>query len=160
MRILLPIATLALVHGLCYGAAAELVAACQWRFATAEARFRMPGPRFGIVLGTQRLANLIGEDAARQCVLRDAPFGAPEAHSLGYINGIHETADWPETTKKVLSQVTPLDAETYAKLSARQRTDTCNADLAALIHSVTRGSVKARVHAYLDQMAAERKARA
>lgn len=153
------IATLALVHGPCYGAAAELVAACQWRFATPDARFRMPGSRFGIVLGTHRLANLIGADAARQCVLRDKPFDAEEAQSLGYINGIREVADWPDQTAQVLSQVTPLSAETFASLSARQRQDTRDADLAALVHSATQGSVKASVQRYLDEVATKRQAK-
>lgn len=61
-----PFATLALVHGACYGAAADLVAACHFRVAAPDARFRMPGLRFDLVLGTRiilrRLMLSIGQD--------------------------------------------------------------------------------------------------
>ncbi len=51
-----PLTTLALCHGSALGAGADLVAACDWRIAAPTTRFRMPGMRFGIVLGTRRLA--------------------------------------------------------------------------------------------------------
>ena len=154
------VATMALVHGPCYGAAAELVAACEWRFMSPDARFRMPGSRFGIVLGTARLANLVGADAARQLVLRDKPFGAEEAISTGYINAVSDVSDWPGRLDAALAQVTALDAETYAALAGRRRIDTRDADMAALVASATRGSITQKVQAYLDEMAAARKTKA
>ena len=152
-------ATLALVHGPCYGAAAELVAACEWRFIAPDTRFRMPGSRFGIVLGTRRLTRLIGADATRQLVLRDKPFGAEEALTTGYINAIADPDCWPEQVAEVLGKVTPLDADTYAELAERRREDTREADMAALVQSVTNGSVKAKIQDYLEEIAAHKAAK-
>ncbi|MEM9060972.1 MAG: enoyl-CoA hydratase/isomerase family protein [Pseudomonadota bacterium] len=150
------VATLALVHGACYGAAADLVAACQWRVATPEARFRMPGSRFGLVLGTARLTALVGEDRARALLLRDKPFGVEEALTAGFLTAAASEDDWPATTDTVLGQVSALDPETFTALSARKRGDTREADMAALVASATHGSVKARVQAYLAEMAAKK----
>lgn len=152
-------ATLALVHGACYGAAADLVAACQWRVATPEARFRMPGSRFGLVLGTHRLANLVGADSARALLLRDRPFGAEEALGSGFLTDIADEVAWSETEQRIQRQAETLNAETFSALSERMIPDTRNADLAALVRAASHGSVKARVRTYLDDVAAAREAR-
>ena len=152
-----PIATVSLVHGPCYGAAADLAAACQWRIVAPDARFRMPGPRFGIILGTRRLANMLGADNARQLLLRDKPFKADEALSTGFITEIADQADWPGIVSRIHDDVTALDAATYRRLIDRQRSDTRDGDLAELVRSASAGSVKSRILAYLDQMAAARK---
>src|SRR4051794_29436361 len=55
-----PYETLALSHGRVFGAGADLVASCGLRIATPDAEFRMPGPCFGVVLGTRRLASRVG----------------------------------------------------------------------------------------------------
>jgi hypothetical protein len=58
------------------GAGADLVAACDWRIAAPATRFRMPGLRFGIVLGTRRFAALVGADAAHEILVTSRSFGA------------------------------------------------------------------------------------
>ena len=73
--------TLALVHGRCFGAGADIVASCSQRIASADSSFRMPGLQFGIVLGTRRLAALIGGDAARDILQNSRIFDAETAHS-------------------------------------------------------------------------------
>ena len=151
-----PIATASLVHGPCYGAAADLAAACQWRIAAPDARFRMPGPRFGIILGTRRLANLVGADAARTLLLRDKPFSAEAALETGFVSEIAEQDDWPGIIERIEARVIALDAETFRRLSDRQRTDTRDEDMAELVRSASDGSVRARILAYLDEMAAAR----
>lgn len=60
-----PFATLALAQGKNFGAGVDLVLACGKRVATADAQFRMPGLKFGLQLGTRRLAARIGGDRAR-----------------------------------------------------------------------------------------------
>ncbi|MEQ1714110.1 MAG: enoyl-CoA hydratase/isomerase family protein, partial [Hyphomicrobium sp.] len=47
-----PFVTMAIAHGPCFGAAADLVAASTIRIASDDTGFRMPGLRFGIALGT------------------------------------------------------------------------------------------------------------
>jgi enoyl-CoA hydratase/carnithine racemase len=55
-----PYLTVAVVEGAAVGAGADLVAACDHRLAAPTATFRFPGSRFGVVLGTRRLAALTG----------------------------------------------------------------------------------------------------
>ena len=59
-----PCATLALAHGRNFGAGVDLFGACRRRYCTSAATFRMPGLKFGIVLGTRRFASLVGREAA------------------------------------------------------------------------------------------------
>ena len=147
-----PCATLAFVHGPCYGAAAELVAACRWRVATPDARFRMPGSRFGIVLGTRRLSNLVGADAARQLVLREQPFGADEALETGLLTRVAQDSEWPTIEAEVLEQAAALSPGTFSALMSRMHEDTGDGDLAALVRSASEGSVKERIQAYLAEV--------
>ena len=51
-----PCLTVALAHGRNFGAGVDLFGACKWRLATPDASFRMPGLKFGLVLGTRRFA--------------------------------------------------------------------------------------------------------
>ena len=128
-----PLATVAMVHGPCYGAAADLVAACKWRLGTPDCRFRMPGLRFGIVLGTKRLTNLVGADKARALLLRDKPFGAEEALDSGFLTEICEREVWDLRFDKIKHDGLALSAEAFEALSDRTVIDTRDADLVALI---------------------------
>jgi enoyl-CoA hydratase len=49
-----PFVTIACAHGNALGAGADVFAACTYRIAAPDARFRMPGWQFGIALGTRR----------------------------------------------------------------------------------------------------------
>jgi hypothetical protein len=51
---------MALAQGGCFGAGADIVAACGTAVAAADAKFRMPGWKFGLALGTRRLAVRVG----------------------------------------------------------------------------------------------------
>ncbi|NNF79310.1 MAG: enoyl-CoA hydratase/isomerase family protein, partial [Rhizobiales bacterium] len=134
----------------CYGAAADLVAACQWRVATSDARFRMPGLNFGIVLGTNRLTNLVGADTAHALLLRTKPFNANEAADCKFIQEIAERSDWPEAEDRALDSVMTLTAANFAAMTERTRCSDRKADMAALVRSASTGSIKARIQAYLD----------
>jgi enoyl-CoA hydratase/carnithine racemase len=80
-----PMTTLAFVHGRCFGAAADLFCACDHRFAASDATFRFPGLRFGAVLGTRRLARLIGPDDARDVLESSGVIDATRATRLGMV---------------------------------------------------------------------------
>ncbi|NDE42452.1 MAG: enoyl-CoA hydratase/isomerase family protein, partial [Betaproteobacteria bacterium] len=78
-----PIRTVALAHGRTWGAGADLFAVCEQRLVNSDTTLRFPGAQFGIVLGTRRLAQRIGVDAARALVLEGGELDAPQALSLG-----------------------------------------------------------------------------
>ena len=146
-----PLATLALVHGPCYGAAAELVASCQWRVATPDAKFRMPGPKFGLVLGTRRLVALIGENAFRRLILNDSPFNSAEGLSAGYLTQIADKQEWSDIETAVLAKASALAPATFTRLSSQLRQDFSDSDLAELVRSTTDWSVKERILSYLNE---------
>ncbi len=147
-----PFATLALAHGPCYGAAADLLAACQRRVCTPDARFRMPGLNFGIVLGTGRLTRLVGADTAQSLLLRSAPFSAEEAKTCGFIQEIEDQANWPEVERRALKAALSVSAENFKAMRARTSQSDRNDDMAALVRSAASGSVKSRIAAYLQAL--------
>lgn len=59
-----PFLSFALVDGPAVGAGADLVAACDVRVGTRNARFRFPGSQFGIALGLRRLLQVVREPNA------------------------------------------------------------------------------------------------
>src|SRR3546814_15241911 len=59
-----PFLTVAVGHGRHIGAGADMFVACQRRIVVGEAAFRFPGAAFGLVLGTGRLARLVGSASA------------------------------------------------------------------------------------------------
>jgi len=144
----LPITTLAVAQGRVFGAGADLFAVCDHRVALEGASFAFPGPAFGLVLGTARLAALVGDGAARRILLAGAPVRREEALALGLATAGDETG-----MAAVRAAAERLDAETVAALHARTRRADDAADLAALARSVARPGLKARVLAYRAAMA-------
>ena len=59
-----PLLTLACIEGAAFGAGADLAVACRLRMGTASAKFKFPGSRFGLVLGSRRLGQCVGADRA------------------------------------------------------------------------------------------------
>ncbi len=151
-----PIATLALVHGSCFGAAADLIAACRWRVAAPGTKFRMPGLRFGVVLGVRRLANLIGSDSARALLESSKVFDHEEALAAGILTDIALQGDWPKLIEASARTATTLAPEAQAALLQTTVPDTRDADLAALARSVVQPGLKDRIAAYLAALQSKR----
>ena len=147
-------ATLALVHGSCFGAAADLVLACDARVAAPNARFRMPGAHFGLILGTRRLSDKVGEKNARCLLLSDTPFDAETARKTGFVTAIESPEHWPDHVNNLAKRICQLSPGTYSRLSARLIHDSRSEDMAALIESVTDGSIKSRMIDYQARMLA------
>lgn len=146
-----PFATLALVHGACFGAAADIVAACGRRAAVPGATFRMPGLRFGVVLGTRRLADLIGPDRARSLLETTRVFAAEEARDLGFLTDIVAEDAWPELIERTRTAAEALPLMAQRALLERTTPDTRDADMAALVRSVATPGLQARIAAFLDE---------
>ena len=144
-----PFETLALAHGRNFGAGVDLIGACSRRVATAEATFRMPGLKFGIVLGTHRFALQVGGDAARAILSESKTFGSEEGRRIGFLTEIAETGDWPATIERMATAAAALPPEAHAKLVAATRTDTRDADLAELVRSAAAPGIKERIAEYL-----------
>lgn len=150
-----PIPTVAVAHGATMGAGADLVAACQTRWALPGARFAFPGAGFGLALGTRRLARRIGSEAARDLVGSGRRIDAEEAASLGLIQRVVE----PETVDADVMaalRLSTLDPVTTARICALTVSDTRESDLANLVQSAARPGLKSRITAYVAALQARK----
>jgi len=92
----LPMITVALIDGDCFGGALDLVLAFDLRFATPRARFAHPGARLGIVTGfggTSRWRKAIDRAAARRLFLGNERLTAVEAMEVGIVDRVSESFD-------------------------------------------------------------------
>lgn len=87
----LPTVTIALVAGPAIGAGADLVAACDIRAGTPAARFQFPGPRFSLMLGSDRQRQILTPTGLVELTLRTRRVDAAEAHRHGLLT--HLIAD-------------------------------------------------------------------
>jgi enoyl-CoA hydratase len=143
-----PFATLAIAHGRNFGAGVDLFVACETRIAAPDATFRMPGLRFGVQLGTRRLARRIGEDAARAMLEETRTVGATEALALGLATHVSEPFKWDQLIADALQRATALSVEAAMRLRKATATDTRAADLADLVSSATVPGFKSRIETY------------
>lgn len=145
-----PFATLALAHGRVFGAGADIVACCSQRIAAADTTFRMPGLRFGVVLGTRRLMHRIGADRARDILASSRTFDAEEALDAGFLTGIAAPDEWPSVITGANHAAATLSAAAVAALHRRTVIDSRAEDMAELAHSVSTPGLKERIRAYRD----------
>ncbi|MBU1213289.1 MAG: enoyl-CoA hydratase/isomerase family protein [Alphaproteobacteria bacterium] len=147
-----PFLTMALVHGSCFGAAADLVASCTHRIAAPGTRFRMPGLKFGVALGTRRLSEVVGRDAALDILLDAKVFETDEALKMGFLTRVAGTGDWEAEAGRLSASVSSLPDKSFARLLRLTRPDHRNADMAELAGSVAEPGLKQRIEAYLAAM--------
>lgn len=145
-----PFVTLALAQGRIMGAGADLFCACSERIAAPEATFRMPGWRFGIALGTRRLAARVGTDRARSILLETRTFAAEEAAAIGFASGVAAEADWSETIERAARRAATLDWQSNRQLLHFTMEDTRAADMAALVETATSPGLKDRIVQYRE----------
>lgn len=141
-----PIRTVALAQGRCWGAGADLFAACEQRLAAAGTSFRFPGAQFGIVLGTRRLAERVGADAARAVTAGGLEWGAEAAQQAGLVQQVIDGDTGAALA--AACHLPAVDAPTAAALRAATRPDQRDADLAALVRSAAVPGLVARIQAY------------
>lgn len=137
--------TVALARGRCWGAGADLFAVCEERIAAPDTSFRFPGARFGLVLGTRRLVERVGVDAARRVVTAGEEWSAATALAHGLVSRIDDAAP---------AIACVVDRETAAALRAATRPDHRDTDLAALVRSAARPGLRGRIEHYLAQLRA------
>lgn len=147
--------TVAFGGGRAWGAGADLFACCDLRVARDDSTFCFPGVRFGLVLGTRRLASRIGEAAALRILTEGKVLAADEALALGLAaeRTTLEFDGWLETLAPMV-----VDSETARGLKQAVRGDHRDRDLAALVKSAARPGLKTRILAYRASQRAARPA--
>ncbi|MDN3568194.1 enoyl-CoA hydratase/isomerase family protein [Paeniroseomonas aquatica] len=152
-----PVTTMAIASGRTFGAGADLFAACDHRIALAGASFAFPGPAFGLVLGTNRLASLVGRDRARATLLAGAEVPAAAALAAGLATATMAAEDTPAAIAVAAEAAARLDPATVAALHQRTSRAEDDADLAALVRSAARPGLKQRILDYRAAVAARGK---
>ncbi len=87
---------LAAVQGLCIGGGLDLIAACDMRYASADAAFSLKEVDLAIVADVgslQRLPYLIGEGRLRELAFTASRFDAAEAQAMGLVNRVFADVD-------------------------------------------------------------------
>ncbi|MFN8053102.1 MAG: enoyl-CoA hydratase-related protein [Acidimicrobiales bacterium] len=88
-----PAPTIASVSGFALGGGLELALACDFRIASAKARFGLPEITLGIIPGgggTQRLARLVGPGVAKDLVFTGRQLTADQALAVGLVHEVVE----------------------------------------------------------------------
>ena len=90
----LSIPVIAAVNGFALGGGSEIALACDFIYASKNAKFGLPEITLGIIPGfggTQRLPRLIGKNLAKELIFTGKMINAEEAKEMGIVNQVHET---------------------------------------------------------------------
>jgi enoyl-CoA hydratase len=141
---------MALAKGQVIGVGADLFCAAQHRITAPETSFRMPGWRFGVALGTRRLADRVGNDVARLLLLEDRVFDAELARAVGFATDVIPEPGWPAAIATA-SGANALARDTAAELLALTVARHGEADMAALVESAGRPGLRERMRRYREE---------
>jgi len=95
---------IAAVNGFALGGGAELALACDFIYASDQAKFGLPEVTLGIFPGfggTQRLPRLIGKAKAKELIFTGKMINVQEAFQMGIVNRVFPASSLMEETKKV-----------------------------------------------------------
>lgn len=100
---------IAAISGWCIGGGLDLIAACDIRLCSADARFSLREVKVAIVadLGSlQRLPRLIGEGATRELAFTGKDIAASRALQIGLVSDVYETqAGLLEASRKIAREI-------------------------------------------------------
>lgn len=153
----LPQETVAMAHRFAFGAGADLFVACRRRIAAPGTRFSFPGVRFGIALGTGRLARAIGPDAARRLLAATDPITLETAMSVGLVQETAEAESFDSIIETLSTTATSLDPRMARIVAERLDPGFHDADLAALVRSAGEPGLRDRIASYARSVAETRR---
>jgi enoyl-CoA hydratase/3-hydroxypropionyl-coenzyme A dehydratase len=105
--------TIASVHGHAVGGAVLLIAACDLRVATSDARFSIPEVELGIPLtwgGIPRLVREIGPAMTKELVITCREFTADEAKAIGFLNKVVPADELASNTIELAEKIIAMAA--------------------------------------------------
>lgn len=144
-----PFLTVAIGHGRHIGAGADLFVACQRRVVVGEASFRFPGAAFGLVLGTGRLARLVGAAHACEWVGSGREVTRNEGLARGLITQVLDEPMAETLIDQFARESLRLDSATqHAVYAASGHSQRSADDLMALVRSAARPGLRERIQAF------------
>ncbi len=99
---------IAAVNGFALGGGTEMALACDFIYASENAKFGLPEVTLGVFPGfggTQRLSRLIGKGKSKELIFTGKMISAQEAFQYGMVNKVFPQASLIEETKKVAAQI-------------------------------------------------------
>lgn len=146
-----PFVTMACVAGPAAGAGADLAAACDHRIVEPGASLRFPGAAFGVVLGTRRLAALVGAGVAADLIGSGRRIDADEALRIGLATELAEPGDGERHAAILAGRLERLDRETFTAMLGAMRPGDRGLGLADLASSLARNpDLGGRIAAYRE----------
>ena len=112
-----PLATVAAVHGVCFGGGFELALACDRIVADRTARFCFPELRLGIVPGfggIPRLERDVGNAMVRDLLLTGRSIGAKRAHEVGLVAEVVPRGEVLASARRAAQQLARFEGRTMA----------------------------------------------
>lgn len=146
-----PCTTLALAHGANAGAGADLVASCHYRIADPGASFFLPGLKFELALGTNRLKKLIGGQKTLELLQQTRAFKADEACDINFVNQVVAQAKWPTVINQYVKIATALPVASRHHLYSTVVDDTRSTDMSRLVLSASKPGLKQRILQFIHQ---------
>ncbi len=110
-----PFATIAAVHGVCFGGGFELALGCDIIVADKMARFAFPELRLGLIPGwggIPRLRRDVGNAFVRELLLTGRSVNASRAHAVGLVAQLASEGEALRVARATGAQITKLDAVT------------------------------------------------
>ncbi len=129
---MLPVTTIGVVHGVCFGGGFELALTCDQIIAEKSARFCFPELRLGIIPGfggIPRLRRDVGNATIRDLLLSGRSISAKRAHALGMIAQVVGRRDGLEAARSLAAQSGKFDptarraAKAFIKQLPREELD-------------------------------------
>jgi methylglutaconyl-CoA hydratase len=116
----LPVPTLALVQGGCFGGGTGFVAACDVAIAADDAVFSIAETRWGLIAGIilPQLADAIGVRHVRRYALSGERFGAQEARRIGLVHEVVPLAELHAAGERLVAQILQNAPEANAQTKA------------------------------------------
>lgn len=146
-----PAVTVACVVGPAFGLGADLVTSCDYRLGDERCRFRFPGSRFGVILGTDQLRIRVGASRATDILLRNTIVDAESAVHDGLLTNLLPVSEQDEFVGELAEDLDGLDDATLRNLLAVLRLDDPDASLANLSRSTHHTGLGERVEQYRAQ---------
>lgn len=103
-----PIPIVGAINGAAFGGGCELVAMCDFAYASESARFALTETSLGIIPGaggTQTVARAVGERRAKELILSATPFTAQQASDWGLVNCVVPNETLMDSTLQVAQKI-------------------------------------------------------
>jgi enoyl-CoA hydratase len=104
----LSIPVIAAVNGYALGGGSEIALACDFIYASENARFGLPEITLGLIPGfggTQRLPRLIGQNLAKELIFTGKIISAEEARAMGIVNNVYAQESLMEEALKTANSI-------------------------------------------------------